>query len=138
MIVCKEMGKKGNPIPAHNEGAVGTSLSRQVEELREPHRAPAPSSCMLAEIWQPDPKGLLQIFGDKPRDFPTFVLLAEGENTLCQVGANPAPQQGFVLGLLLGSKLPDKPYVLPDTPTSRHSLARRPISAGCVMKQVPA
>lgn len=106
MIVCKEMGKKGNPIPAHNEGAVGTSLSRQIEELIELHRALAQlllsNSCMLAEIWQPDPKGLLQIFGNKPRDFPTFVLLAVGENTLYQIGANPAPQQGFCTGIIAG------------------------------------
>lgn len=106
--LCQEMGKRDNATPADSEGAVGTSLGR-VRSSQSP--GTASNSCVLPEIWQPDPKGLLQIFGHKPRDFPTVVLLspplllAVGKNILDQVGANPAPERGFVLGLWLGSEL---------------------------------
>lgn len=123
MDVCKESVLLPNCIPARNEGVLGTSLGRQVEEqpyersCRALVQPPASNNCVLPEIWQPDPKELLQIFGYKPRYFPTIVLLSSplclqqssptrmlAENTVCQMGANPEPKKGFVLGLSLGSE----------------------------------
>ena len=80
MVVCKESVLLPNHIPAHNEGALGTSLRRQVEEWPYERSCQAleqplsPTTVVLSEIWQPDCKGLLQIFGYEPHDFPTIML----------------------------------------------------------------
>lgn len=112
MIVCRETGKKADPIPAHSEGAVGTSLSRQVEEFIEPHRAlaqpPASNNCALPEIWQPEPKGLLQIFGHNPRDFPTAGPLfpprayGSGGEHLVSGWSKPCTQAGLPTAIIAG------------------------------------
>lgn len=82
MLVCRESVLPPNHAPTHNVGTLGTSSRRYIEEqpcertcqaLVQP---PASNNCVLSEIWQPDPKGFLQIFAYEPHDFPTVVLLS--------------------------------------------------------------
>lgn len=98
------------------------------------------SPAELPEIWQPDPQGLLQIFGYEPCDFPTIMfpsspLLTEIQpRHRCQWRAlhiqweqSLSPRKALSRDYCwsLNLKPQSKPHARPDIPTNHCSLTWR-------------